>query len=341
MGTQIGDLLIKREISIPELSGKTLGFDGYNIIYQFLTTIRSLDGDLLTTKDGIVTSHLIGLFHRLTNLMENDVNIVFVFDGKSLELKRETLQKRKDLKIDAEIKAKKAEEDEDFEERNKLMKRTARITPEMINDVKMLFDAMGIPYLTAEADGEAQLAVMNSLGKINGVVTQDFDTLLFGGKDLYRNLTMSGKKKAPGKDYYIQIKPEYISLEENLKSLQITREKLIWLGMLIGTDFNNKVPKIGPKTAIKLVSEFESFEDILKKLTHEPDFDPKEIQNLFMHPPYNEDYTIKQKDFDFAKTHELLIDKYEFNKERVENTLNNLEKVITEKKKQPRLSKWF
>jgi len=341
MGTQIGDLLIKREMSIPELKGKTLGFDGYNIIYQFLTTIRSLDGDLLTTKDGIVTSHLIGLFHRLSNLQENEVNIVFVFDGKSLDLKKETLEKRKDLKIDAEVRAKKAEEEEDFAERNRMLKRASRITPEMIEDTKLLFDAMAIPYLTAQADGEAQLAIMNAQGKIDGVVTQDFDTLLFGGKDLYRNLAMSGKKKAPGKDYFIQIKPEYISLEENLKALQITREKLIWLGMLVGTDFNNKVPKVGPKTAIKLVTEFNSFEDILRKLEYTPDFDPDEIINLFMNPPYNPDYAIKQRDIDFEKLRYLLIERYEFNKERVEKTLTDLEKVIIEKKKQPRLSKWF
>jgi flap endonuclease-1 len=246
------------------------------------------------------------------------------------------------LKIDAIAKAKKAEEDEDFAERNKMLKRASKITPEMIEDTKILFDAMGIPYLTAQADGEAQLSVMNAQGKIDGVVTQDFDTLLFGGKDLYRNLTMSGKKKAPGKDYYIQIKPEYISLEENLKALNITREKLVWLGMLVGTDFNNKIPKVGPKTAIKLVTEFDSFEDILKRLEYTPDFDYNEIQNLFMNPPYNPDYgSLKSKDIDFQNLREILIDKYEFNKERVDNTLNSLEKTITERKKQPRLSKWF
>jgi len=341
MGTAIGDLLTKNEITLDQVKEKTLGFDGNNITYQFLTTIRGLDGELLTNSKGKVTSHLIGLFYRISSILENDVKVMFVFDGKPLELKKETLQKRKDMKIEAEEKARKAEEEEDFEERAKQMKRATKITSEMIDDAKKFFDVFGIPYIDAPNDGEAQISWMNSVGKLDGVVTQDFDSLLFGAKDVYRNLTLSGKRRVPGKDYFVQIKPEHINAEETLKAMEINRQKLIWLGMLVGTDFNNKIPKIGPKTAIRLVKEINSFDEILKKLNYEPDFDPDEIEALFMNPPHVENYKLEWKEIDFDKTKKLLIEEFEFAQDRVDNTLERLEKVITERKKQPRLSKWF
>ena len=337
MGVPIGDLLEKEEITLDSLSNKTLGVDGFNIIYQFLTTIRDLNGEYLTNSKGRVTSHIIGLFYRITKLLEQNINLVFVFDGKALELKKETQEKRHDLKIEVEknIEAKKLAGE--HKEAAHLMKRTARITSEMIEDTKELLDAFNIQYFEAIHDGEAQLSVMNIEGKIDGIISQDYDVLLLGGKDLYRNIGISGKKKAPGKDYYLQVKPERINLQQNLAKLNLTREKLIWLGMLVGTDFNEKVPKVGPKTAIKLVSEYNSLEEIFVKLDFKPNFDYKEVFNIFWEPKFKNIGLNKFEKPDFEKIKKLLIEKYEFNEERVTNTLTALEKTITEKKAQKTL----
>ncbi len=337
MGVAIGDLLEKEEITLDNLSNKTLGVDGHNITYQFLTTIRDLNGEYLTNSKGKVTSHIIGLFYRITKLLEQNINLVFVFDGKSLELKKETQQKRADIKIDVEknIEAKKLAGE--HEAAANLMKRTARITSEMIEDAKELLDAFNIQHFEALHDGEAQLTVMNIEGKIDGIISQDYDVLLLGGKDLYRNIGISGKKKAPGKDYYLQVKPEKINLQQNLEKLQLTREKLIWLGMLVGTDFNEKVPKVGPKTAIKLVSENNSLDEIFAKLEYKPNFDYNEVFDIFWKPKTKNIELQKFEKPNFEKLRKLLIEKYEFNEERVNNTLNSLEKIINEKKAQKTL----
>jgi len=334
MGTPIGDLLYKEEISLVDLRNKTLGIDAYNIIYQFITTIRDINGEYLTNSKGKVTSHIIGLFYRLTKLLEAEINPVFCFDGKPLDLKKETLKKRKDIKIEAEEIVNRKKEKGDLEYISKYMKRTAKIDDEMISDTKELLNAFNIQSFEALHDGEAQLSVMNIEGKIDGVISQDYDVLLLGGKNLYRNVGISGKKKAPRKDYYIKVKPEHINLQKNLEKLNITREKLIWIGMLIGTDFNEKIPKVGPKTAIKLVTKYNSLEDIYDSLNYKPDFDYKKVFNIFWKPKTKNIEIKKAKLPDFEKIKDLLINKYEFNEERVSNTINKLEKILTEKRSQ-------
>ena len=329
MGTPIGELLEKEEITLDSLANKTLGVDGHNITYQFLTTIRDLNGEYLTNSKGIVTSHIIGMFYRISKLLEENINLVFVFDGKSLELKQETIAKRKDIKIKAETIAKQKKELGEMEEASRYLKRTAKITSEMINDAKELLDCFNIQHFDALHDGEAKLSMMNIKGQIDGVVSQDYDVLLLGGKDLYRNIGISGKKKVPGKDYYLQVKPERINLQRNLEKLNLTREKLIWLGMLIGTDFNEKIPKVGPKTAIKLVLENNSLEEIFAKLEYKPEFDYNEVFDIFWKPKAKDIELQKFQKPDFPKIKDLLISKYEFNEERVNNTLNELEKTLT------------
>ncbi len=341
MGTPIGDLLVKEEIEIKDLKGKTLGFDTYNILYQFLTTIRGVDGDLLTNSKKEVTSHLIGLQSRVVNFIESEIKMIFVFDGEPIELKKKTLEKRKGLKIEAQKKAQESLDADDLEGYKKYSKMNTRIDQNIINSTKEFLDSYGIPYMTAPADAEAQLSVMNLKGDIDGVVSQDYDSILFGAKDIYRNLTISGKKKAPGRDYFITIKPEHINTSECFNKTNLSREKMIWIAMMIGNDFNQKIPKIGPKTAIKLATESNSFEEIETKYKDIIDFDYKEISNIFLNPMYSTDYSLKQKDIDPVKVRELLVDKYEFNKERIEQTISRILKATVEKRKQSTLSKWF
>ena len=108
MGVNLKDLLIRRPVTLEELGGKTLVVDGYNMLYQFLTTIRSRDGSVLTNHKGEVTSHLIGLFSRVTALAQKNIRLAFVFDGMVPELKHQELAKRAEVKKDAQKKYEKA-----------------------------------------------------------------------------------------------------------------------------------------------------------------------------------------------------------------------------------------
>ncbi|MBN1941006.1 MAG: flap endonuclease-1 [Candidatus Diapherotrites archaeon] len=340
MGTQISDILEKQEIELSFLNGRKIGVDSYNILYQFLSIIRGSDGTPLMDSKGRITSHLTGLFYRTLNLLDAGALPVFVFDGKPNKLKRETTEERNRIRTTAAEKFKTAKEKGDVESARKYAMQSSKLTKEMVEQAKTLLQYMGLPVVQAPSEGEAQIAQMVDKNELFGCVSQDFDSLLFSAKRLLRNVTVSGKRKAPGKDYYYTVKPELIELEKNLSVLGIDRRKLVWIGILVGTDFNQKFPKIGSKTALQLVQKFDSFEDIIKETSHTPDFDYKEIEQIFLNPPFSEDYKIEFKSPNTEKIKEFLCEEHAFSKERVESALKKIEAKLDFSAKQTRLGAW-
>jgi len=250
MGVQLGDLVAKHEIDYDALKSRTIALDAYNTLYQFLAAIRQPDGTPLMDRQGRITSHLSGLFYRTIRMVEKGVRPVYVFDGKPPELKEKTLEKRKEVREKARERWEKALAEGNVEEARKYGQASTRLTAEMVVDAKELLDAMGIPYVQAPSEGEAQAAYMAAKGDVWASGSQDYDSLLFGAPRLVRNLAIEGRRKLPGKDVYVPIHPELIVLGDVLEQLGIDRRKLIWIGILIGTDFNEKVPGVGPKRAL-------------------------------------------------------------------------------------------
>lgn len=238
MGVPIGDLVPRKEIDLENLYGKKIAIDALNAIYQFLSTIRQRDGTPLMDSKGRITSHLSGLFYRTINLMEAGIKPAYVFDGKPPEFKRKELEKRREAREEAELKWKEALAKGNLEEARKYAQRATKVNEMLIEDAKKLLQLMGIPIIQAPSEGEAQAAYMASKGDVYASASQDYDSLLFGAPRLIRNLTITGKRKMPGKDVYVEIKPELVVLDEVLKELKITREKLIELAILVGTDYN-------------------------------------------------------------------------------------------------------
>ncbi|MCX6800589.1 MAG: flap endonuclease-1 [Candidatus Diapherotrites archaeon] len=343
MGVNLSDLAEKKEISLDFLAGKRVGIDSYNMLYQFLASIRGADGLPLADSHGNTTSHLAGLFYRTINLIEKEIQPIYIFDGKPPELKRETLRKRRAVRTDAEEKSSTALKEGNLEEARKMGSRALKMTPEMVEEAKQLLRLMGIPVIESPQEGEAQASVMASKGQLFGVASQDFDCLLFGANNLFRNVGITGKRKVAGKNFYVEIRPQHIELNNVLKQLRIDRRKLIWLGILIGTDFNEKFPKIGPKTALKLVQQHNSFEEIISAAKFEPEFDYKEIENVFMNPSSREvdakEFEIKKPDKE--KLVDFLVAKHDFSAERIGNALDRIISAREEKEKQKSINQWF
>jgi len=332
--------LEKQEIKLDFLNGRRIGIDSYNILYQFLSIIRGADGTPLMDSKGRITSHLTGLLYRTVNLLEAGAFPVFIFDGKPSKLKAETTKARNEIRTSAEKKFKEAKEKGEKEQARKFAMQSSKLTPEMVEQAKTLLGHMGLPIIQAPSEGEAQIAQMVDKGDLFGCVSQDFDSLLFGAKKLLRNIAVSGKRKAPGKNYYYTVSPEMIELQKSLDALEIDRKKLVWIGILVGTDFNQKFPKIGPKTALRLVKSNDSFEGIIEETGHAPDFDFKEIEQIFLKPPFAQDYKIEFGSPDREAIFSMLCDEHNFSKERVESALNKLEKKADFSSKQSRLSNW-
>ena len=337
MGVSLGNIVPKQEIELITLSGKKIAIDAYNNLYQYLTIIRDrMTGEPLKDSSGRVTSHLSGLLYRTSSLIETGIKPIFVFDGKPPDFKKNTIEKRQRAKEIAREKWKEALER--GEAAIKYAQASTKLTAEMIEDSKKLLDVMGIPYLTAESEGEAQCAFMCAQKKVDLSGSQDFDSLLFGSPLLVRNLSITGKKKIPNKDMYIEVKPEILELNQVLSSVGITREQLIIIGLLVGTDYNEGIEQIGPKTALKLVKEHRTLQEILKHVEWKENISPETIYNFFLNPPVNENYKIEFKEPDKDGIIRFMVEEHDFSQERVEKVI---EKLQSQKGKQSNLKGWL
>ncbi len=348
MGVNLRDLIPDKAKTIIEdlkaLRGKTVIIDGYNALYQFLTAIRQPDGTPLMDSQGRITSHLSGLFYRTINIMEHGIKPAYVFDGKPPEMKAKEIERRKKIKEDATKKYEDAIRRGDIEAARRYAMMAAKLTDEMVADAKKLLDAMGIPWVQAPAEGEAQAAYIASRGDAWASASQDYDSLLFGSPRLVRNLTITGRRKLPRKNVYIEIKPEVIELKKLLEALGITREQLIDIAIMLGTDYNpDGIKGIGPKKALQLIKAYGTIEKIIKLYKAEFPVPPEKIKQYFLNPPVTSDYKLEWREPDEKAIYELLVEEHDFNPERVKNAVQRLMKAYREhiKGRQMGLEAWF
>ncbi|MBU2589598.1 MAG: flap endonuclease-1 [Nanoarchaeota archaeon] len=322
MGVKLTELVPKEELSWEKLNNKVLALDASNVIYQFVSSIRQPDGTPLKDKHGNITSHLVGLFSRTTNLLTKGLKPAFVFDGKPPKLKQKEIERRKAIKSQAKEKYEQAKEDEDEASMLKYSRQVSKLTPDMIKEAKELVKALGLPVIQAPSEAEAQAAYICRKKNAWAVASQDYDCLLFKAPRLIQNLTLAEKRKLPGGGY-VKVYPQLLELSKVLESLEIDHDQLLVLGILVGTDFNpGGIKGIGPKKALKLIQEEKPFEMIFEEL--KPDFDWKEIFDLFKNMPVTDDYSMEFNDIDEEKVKEILVEKHDFSVERVENTLNKI-----------------
>ncbi len=282
--------------------------------------------------NGRVTSHLSGILFRNASFLERGIRPVYVFDGPPPDFKQKTIEERRSARVQAGVRWEEALAKGDTKEAYKQARSSSKVDREIIETSKNLLSLMGIPCIEAPSEGEAQATHMVMQGDASYVVSQDYDTLLFGVPMLVRNLTISGKRKIHGRS--VTLNPEKVSLAEVLKGLGITREQLIQIAVLIGNDFNPGVKGIGPKTGLKLVKEG-SFEKTLRE--REPDFDPGPVIDFFLFPLITNEYDLAWHPPDMVKIEEMLCGEYNFSVERVRKALEG----IAGKAGQKTLDKWF
>jgi len=345
MGLNITEIIPRREIEMSELKGKIVCVDAFNTLYQFLSTIRQHDGTPLMDNNKKITSHLSGLFYRNINLLSDGMKLVYVFDGVPPKLKGKTHKIRGEGRDLAREKYQKAKEEEDIDGMRKYGSQLVRLDDEMIEESKELLEAMGISVIQAPSEGESEAAHLSRVhDNVFASASQDYDSLLFGAKRLIRNLTLSRRRKTISG--WVEVKPELIDLEKVFNNLEINLDQLICLGILVGTDYNPKgIPGIGQKRALDIVRKyrqpvliFESVEEQILSLPEEDRFNWKEIFQLF-HRPDVHDFDFKFNKVDEEKIRDILVERHDFSKERVEKQLEKL-RNIKEKQQQKGLGEW-
>src|ERR671922_1147222 len=208
MGLDLKPVIASSPIKISELSNKVVAVDAHNAIYQFLATIRGPTGELLTNGKGDITSHLSGLFYRNINLLAENIKLIYIFDGKPHPLKSKEIERRHQIKQEASKRYEEAILEGRFEDARKYSQATSVLTNQMVEESKRILTLLGIPYIQAPSEGEAAAAQLTQSNIAFACASQDYDSLLFGAKRLIRNLAISGKRKVPNRNVYIDIEPE-------------------------------------------------------------------------------------------------------------------------------------
>jgi flap endonuclease-1 len=340
MGLDLKPLVKSSPIMISELSGKVIAIDAYNTIYQFLATIRGITGELLTNNNGEVTSHLSGLFYRNVNLLAEDIKLIYIFDGKPSPLKSKEIDRRRQVKQDALNKYQEAITAGRFEDARKYGQATSVLTDKMVEESKMILTLLGIPYIQAPSEGEAAAAQLTQSNIAFACASQDYDSLLFGAKRLIRNLAISGKRKVPNRNVYVDIEPEIIEQQQLLNETGLNLEQLVDIGILIGTDFNpGGIPGIGPKTALKLVREHNKLEKIEKIEASLANIPYKEIREVFLKQEAPKINGIEFNEINYDALVNFLCIEKNFSVARVNTSLDKVKKSITNRNQS--LEKWF
>ncbi len=340
MGLDLKPLVIREKIKLESFASKVVAIDAYNALYQFLAIIRGPDGSHLSDSSGRVTSHLSGLFYRNINFLSLGIKPVYVFDGKPPSLKSAEIQRRRQIKKDATIKYEKAISEGNLEDARKFAQQTTVMRDTMVKDSKIILGLFGIPFIDAPSEGEATAAHLTITGQAYVSASQDFDSILFGAKRLVRNFTNSGRRKIPNRNTYIEIEPELIDTEKTLKKLGLTKEQIVDVGILIGTDFNpDGFTRIGPKTALKMIKEHSRLEKIPQIQDQLAEVEYEQIRKIFLEPEIAEVSEIKFGKIDYDGILRYLVDERSFSPDRVQSSLNRLKKAI--EKKSQTLEQWF
>jgi len=341
LGVTLTPIIVRKPLRLESLRGKIFAVDANQMLYQFLALIRKPDGTFFTDAKGNVTSHLIGFAFRVTRLLcDYNLRFIFVFDGRPVPLKLRELDERRLRREKALAEWRLAVKEGRLEEAFSKAVSSMRLTNAMIGDTKTLLSAMGLPFVEAPSDAEAQAAFIVQREETYAVAGRDYDTLLYGSPRLVRNLAIRSTEFLPSKGYSKVLKPELIEAEEALGKLGITREQLVDVAMLVGTDFNEGVRGVGPKKALQLVKRYGRIEEIPSSMLPEIPENYVEVRRVFLKPDVKEDYSIKHKGLNEERLVDFLHSEKGFSKDRVVKLTERMRRFYRSIGENSTLKKW-
>jgi flap endonuclease-1 len=318
MGVLLTPIVVKDTIALTDLQGKRLAVDANGELYQFLALIRLPDGTPLKDAQGRITSHLSGLFFRVTRLIADGLHLVFVFDGRPPAEKATEIARRRAVRQRYEDEAAAARAAGDQAAAYAKSTMTSRLTAVRAGEAQELLKLLGVPVVQAPSEAEAQAAHIARRGDAWAAASKDYDALLFGAPRVVRFLTISGREYLPSKGTSRPILPEVIDVDRMLDALGITRPQLVDLGLLVGTDFHPGIRGIGPKKALALVTRYGAIEHMPPQVREAfPDPDLAQLRRIYLEPEVSDDYDVRPRECDVDGVVRFLCDEHAFGRDRV------------------------
>ncbi|XP_021623482.1 flap endonuclease 1 isoform X2 [Manihot esculenta] len=319
--------------------GRKIAIDASMSIYQFLIVVGRIGTEMLTNEAGEVTSHLQGMFTRTIRLLEAGIKPVYVFDGQPPDLKKVELAKRYSRRADATDDLAQAVEAGNKEDIEKFSKRTVKVTNKHNEDCKRLLKLMGVPVIEAPSEAEAECAALCKSGKVYAVASEDMDSLTFGAPRFLRHLMDPSSRKIPVMEFEVS---------KILEELNLSMDQFIDLCILSGCDYCDSIRGIGGQTALKLIRQHGSIENILDNINKEryqiPENWPyQEARQLFNKPIVLADEEVPELKWTAPDEEGLitfLVNENGFNIDRVTKAIEKI-KAAKNKSSQGRLESFF
>eukprot|EP01134_Creolimax_fragrantissima_P006520 CFRG6520T1 len=303
---------------------RKIAIDASMSIYQFLIAVRT-QGNTLQNESGETTSHLMGMFYRTIRMIENGIKPVYVFDGKPPEMKSVELVKRTQRRDNTEKELAEAKEAGVAEDVEKYSRRLTKVTKQHNEECKQLLKLMGVPYVDAPSEAEAQCAQLVKDKKVFATATEDMDSLTFGSLILVRHLTFSEARKMPIQEFH---------LDKVLEELDMSMDEFIDLCILMGCDYCNTIKGIGPKRALELIKKHKNIETVLenidsKKYPIEEGWPYKAAREFFKNPEVTggENIEFKWTAPDEEGLIKFMCDEKDFNEDRIRSGIAKLTKA--------------
>ena len=312
------DLAVIEDVTFDEVSGSVVAVDAHNWLYRYLTTtVKWTRDEVYTTADGTEVANLVGVVQGLPKFFEHDLTPVFVFDGAVTDLKDDEVQQRREQREKYEAQLEEAREEGDAVAVARLESRTQRLTPTIVDTTRELLALLDVPIIDAPAEGEAQAASMARQGMVDYAGTEDYDALLFGAPLTLRQLTSSGN-------------PELMDFDATLEKHDLTWEQLVDVALLCGTDFNDGISGVGPKTAVKLVHEHGDLWAVFEAEGYHID-NADRIRQLFLDPAVVDDPTFDTTlDPDVDAARQYVTDTWEVDADEVERGFERIESSLVQ-----------
>lgn len=289
---------------IENYKNRIIGIDTNLMAYKMIYAIRKNGYDLKNKE--IVVTHIHGIIQKLVAFKIYNITPIFVFDGIPPSIKEKTLRERKVFKDFMEQKYLTAVTQD---EKKKYYFMKSDITAQELDEISELIDIFGYNIIDSKEEADSQLASLSKDGIIDSVATDDLDILIFGGRLVLKNFTVSPEKKI-----------QEINLQKLLKELSLTQEQLIDIGILLGCDYCPTVKGIGPVNSYKLIKKYGSIDNLVEEGIIKLNLNYKKVKAYFLNPKIEKYSTeiIRNDPLDYQRLDEFL-KKYGYDEKYVKN----------------------
>lgn len=241
-----------QSVHLNTFKGKTVAIDTSIFLYKSLMNVRS-NGDYLRNNDDKIVSHIVGIYYKTIQYLSLGIKPIYIFDGKPPKEKNECIQMRNKKAYESKEKIKDTTDKKEIE---KLEKSSIRITKNHIDDLKILFNFMGVSYIHPDGEAEAYAGELCRIGYVDAVITEDMDTLVYETPLMVRSCI---DKSIKNNDYI-----SVFNLSQILKDFDMNIRQFTDLCILCGCDYCPTIPKIGTVRAFQNIKKYDSIEKMIE-----------------------------------------------------------------------------